>query len=73
MGLSRLSLLSSLVVKKKASSSSVSRTITCGSIFSLKEPIEAGDRAVEGNVDGVLDLEKVDGREVRLLTVGNKR
>ena len=73
MGLSRSSLLSSLVVKKKASSSSVSRTITCGSMFSLKEPMEAGDRAVEGDMDGVSDSEKVDGREVRLLTVGDKR
>ena len=42
-------------------------------MFSLKEPIEAGDRAVEGDVDGVSDLEKVDGREVRLLIIGNKR
>ena len=40
----------------------MSRTITCGSIFSLKEPMEAGDRAVEGDVDGALDLEKVDGQ-----------
>ena len=45
----------------------MSRTITYGSIFSLKEPIEAGDRAVEGDVDGISDLEKVDSREFRLL------
>ena len=51
----------------------VSRTITYGSMFSLKEPMEAGDRAVEGNVDGVSDSEKVDSREVRLLTVGDER
>ena len=73
MGLSRSSLLSSLVVKKKASSSSVSRTITYGSMFSLKEPMEASDRAVEGDMDGASDSEKVDGREVRLLTVGDER
>ena len=42
-------------------------------MFSLKEPIEAGDRAVEGNVDGASDLEKVDSIEVRLLTVGDER
>ena len=42
-------------------------------MFSLKEPMEAGDRAVEGDVDGASDSEKVDGREVRLLIVGDER